>query len=275
MSKRNIGRKIALRGPVVRQMDQGLVLAQQKYFEAVEAAAKGQVPQHGPWIVAENVTAALFEAWSGKQESRWKLAYQDRGGRVLLYGDPSKVHDNAAGHFSQMIVTELTVLAGRLGSKSIVESASPIQQLVNSRKEPDFSLTPRDCLQFTPTIVGEVAFRNETLSELKNELSRWTARDDLAQMCIGIHVNTARTARFGPYLTIWWKTFNSQHRFLHFGRNTRCTASGISTYMFKIPFDLLFARSDLADMYGDTSHVSVDLFDLRKLIQDTLVAYYS
>lgn len=256
----------------MKQMDKGLALAQQRYFRSVEAAAQNKGTQHGPWLVAEDIPAALFEAWSSRQESRWKLAYEDHRGRVLLYGDPSPVHENTAGFFSQLIVIALTKLGDDAGGESVTSAASPLRQLVNSRKEPDFSLTPSDCLEFTPTIVGEVAFKNETLPRLKRELSRWTAREDLAQMCIGILVKTPRNARQDPYLTIWWKKFGTEHQFLHFGKGTQCSQSNLPRYMFDIPFDLLFARSSLTSVLVGSEKVSIDLYKLRRKIKQTLVA---
>lgn len=254
-------------------MDAGLVLAQQNYHRSVEAAAKEKAVEHGPWLVADNIDPCLFEALSLKQESRWKLAYEDFGGRVLLYGDPSPVHENTAGIFSQLIVLALDRLKpDNNGGETVTSAASPLRQLVDSRKEPDFSLTPSDCLTCTPTIVGEVAFRNESLPQLQQELTQWTARRDLAQMCIGIFIKTPRHVRQDPFLTIWWKTQQGRHQFLHFGRNTRCTKLGLLRYMFDTPLHLIFANSSLGSIFEGLDKVSVDLFKLRRKIKQTMIA---
>lgn len=56
---------------------QGLRKAKDSYFMAVKLAAQGLESEYGPWVVAKGVAPGLFEMWSAKQESRWKLAYEE------------------------------------------------------------------------------------------------------------------------------------------------------------------------------------------------------
>ena len=253
-------------------MDKGLQKAKDSYFKSVKLAAQGLESEYGPWVVAKGVTPGLFEVWSAKQESRWKLAYEDEGGIILLYGDPSPVHQGTSGLIGQLILLELARAGGLdAGGRSMRKSPSPICQLVNSRKEPDFSFKPKDCKQYNPTLVCEIAYKNESMEELRGELSRWTAREDLAQMCFGVFVNTEpRGAALDPYLTMVWKTYGNRHQQLCFGKGTACTAPNMPQFQFKFPFDKLFARSGLVNVFGHSNHISIDLFEVREEIQDIL-----
>lgn len=270
-----------LTGVVVKQMDEGLEKAKDSYFKSVKRAAQGLSSEYGPWVVAKDIPPGLFEVWSGKQESRWKLAYEDKGGYILLYGDPSPVHEGTSGLISQLIILELAGAgleasgsAGfKAGGKAVKQSPSPLCQLVDSRKEPDFALKPSDCKQYNPTLVCEVAYKNESTVELRRELTRWTAREDLAQMCIGICVQTdSRVAALDPYLTIVWKCHGSRHQQLPFGKGSACTAADLPQFQFRIPFNKLFARSNLAQQFGQRDHIAFDLFEVRQEIKDILVA---
>ena len=272
---RKIEAKTKLTGVVVKQMDWGLQKAQDAYFESVRLAAQGLESEYGPWVVAEGIKPGLFETWIAKQESRWKLAYEDDGGVILLYGDPSPVHEGTSGFISKSIIGKLTQAGGEAGTDSVDFSPSPLCQLVNSRKEPDFAFQPSDCPQCKPTLVCEVAYENESMTELRRELSRWTEREDLAKMCIGVHINTDRVdAALDPYLTLFWKYPGSRHHRLTFGRGTACTALDLDEYQFRIPFDSLFAHSNLnlVQLFGQRDHVTVDLFKVRQVVIKKLVA---
>ena len=260
-------------------MDKGLSVAKESYLVAVKQASQGLKAEKGPRVVARNIPPALFEIWSIKHESRWKLAYEDDGGVVLLYGDPSRVHENTAGLFTKLILYAVADAAEEAGGiaarnaarKSLAPAASPLCNLVSRRKEPDFSQTPDDCLQHNPTLVGEVAYRNETLPELKTELSRWTERQDLAQICIGINVDDVPAgAADDPYLTIVCKYHRQPHEQLAFGKDTACTSAGLPQYQFRIPLDLIYARSNFRDLFGQQNHISIDLLEVRTLIQKIL-----
>ena len=203
-------------GVTVKQMDKGLQKGKDSYFASVKLAAQGLESQRGPWVVAEGVAPGLFEMWSAKQESRWKLAYKDEGGIILLYEDPSPVHEGTSGVIAQLILLEL-MRAGGLdaGGKAMRLLRTPICQLVNSRKQPDFK--PKDCKQYSPTLVCELAYQNESMEELRRELSRWTAREDLAQMCFGVFINT-KTG--GAALDQWYG------RVMAVGNNSSVLAKG-------------------------------------------------
>lgn len=263
-------------GVVVEQIDLGLQKAKDSYFESVKLAAQGLDPEYGPWVVAEGITPGLFEMWIAKQESRWKLAYEDDdGGVILLYGDPSPVHEGTSGFISKSMIGKLTQAGGEAGTDSVDFCPSPLCQLVNSQKEPDFAFQPSDYVQCKPTLVCEVAYMNESMIELRRELSRWTEHEDLAKMCIGVHINTRGTsAAQDPYLTLFWKHPGSRHDQLSFGRGTACIASDLDEYRFRIPFDSLFAQStlDLVQLFGQCNHVTVDLFKVRQVIIKKLVA---
>ena len=157
--------------------------------------------------------------------------------------------------------------------RQTVDDEYPWCQLVNSKKEPDFSFKPSDCLQHNPTLVGEVAYQNESFSELKRELRIWTEREDLAKMCLGIHVNTRpRGSALDPYLTMLWKYHGSRHEQLAFGKGTACTSANLPQFMLRVPFNKLFARSQLVNLFGRRDHISIDLFKVRQQIQAVLLA---
>lgn len=270
-----------LKGVVVRQMDEGLRLAKAKYFRAVRLAARGLKSERGPWLIARGIAPALFESWADEQESRWKIAYEDERGSVLLYGDPSRVHETAAGYFNDLIQTQLIKAALSVGGvasmeaagDALVSAASPLFRLVNSNKEPDFSRTPRDRMDAAPTLVGEIAYHNESYAELKRELTRWTARPDLAQMCVGLNINDeAQGASVDPYLTLVCKRYQQPHVTVTFGKGSQCSSAGLQQYQFAIPMDVLFAGSNLRTLFGQQAVLHIDLFKLRTLIKDLLVA---
>lgn len=109
------------------------------------------------------------------------------------------------------------------------------------------------------------------MEELRREVSRWTAREDLAQMCFGIFVNTKPGgAALNPYLTMVWKSHGSRQQQLCFDKGTTCRAPNMPQFHFKLPFDKLFARSGLVNVFGHSTHISMDLFEVREEIQDIL-----
>lgn len=262
-------------------MDLGMQKAQERYFLAASRAARGFKADDGPWLVARHISPALFELWSGAQESRWKLSYENRGGRVLLYGDPLPVHEDTAACLNDAIKSAVEDAGADVGGASgrraarraLVSSSSPLCQLVNSRKEPDFTLRPRDRMQQIPTLVGEIAYRNESMVRLRREVVQWTARHDLAQMCIGIKVNDiAAAARQDPHLTIMWKLQQQPIQQMAFGRGTACSSAGLPQYQFEVPLSALFAGSNLVHLFGQRQSVTVDLYDVRCLIRDSLLS---
>lgn len=275
MARKIEAKAAKLTGVAVKHMDTGLQKAKDSYFKAVWLAAQGLESEYGPWVVAEGIAPGLFEMWTAQQESRWKLAYENDGGIILLYGDPSPVHESTSGYISKSIIGKLTQAGGEAGTDSIDYSPSPLCQLVNSQKEPDFAFQPSDCAENKPTLVCEVAYENESMTELRRELSRWTEREDLAKMCIGVHVNTHRAgAEQDPYLTLFWKYSGSRHHCSTFGRGTACVALDLADYQFPIPFNALFAQShlDLVQLFGHRDHVTVDLFKVRQIIIKKLIA---
>lgn len=95
------------------------------------------------------------------------------------------------------------IAARNTAREALMPAASPLIQLVSSWKQPDFSLTPHNCMQHAPTLVGEVAYHNEIFSELQNKLAKWTATQDLAQISIGINIDDeSEGASHDPYLTV-------------------------------------------------------------------------
>ena len=268
-----------LSGAVIKQMDLGLRKAQERYFVAAARAARGIKADNGPWLIAQQMSPALFETWTGAQESRWKLSYEERGGRVLLYGDPLPVHEDTGAFIRDAIKSAVEDAGEEIGGavgrraarRALVSSASPLCQLVDSKKEPDFTLRPHDQMQRVPTIVGEIAYQNESLTRLKREVIQWTTRHDLAQMCIGVKINNIPAgAAHDPFLTIVWKHQQQQIHQMAFGKGTACTSARLPQYQFEVPLGALFARSSLLSIFGQRSHVTIDLFEVRCLVHDSL-----
>lgn len=81
--------------------------------------------------MAKAISPDSFEKWNAEHESHWKLAYENEGGIVLLYGDPSLVHENQqklswGADNGQEAGMDLTRFA-----------FSPLCQLGSSKKRPD------------------------------------------------------------------------------------------------------------------------------------------
>jgi hypothetical protein len=83
------------------------------YRIELDKANRGEEFELGPWIVAIDVPRIIFDAWVLSVSGVWKLAHTNEKGRVLLYGDPSPPHAQAAGWLLTEFSSEIMEHFGR------------------------------------------------------------------------------------------------------------------------------------------------------------------
>ena len=255
--------------------------ARQLYEVACQAAAQGKHYPPGPWIVAKNVSPELFDTWFEHQEQRWHLALDIPPGRVkgtvLLYGDPSPVHEFTAGALRDMIFDEITgaLPQGVKASRFIKSASSPRYTLLNGgRKEPDMAIKPKGTpAQTVAALVGEVAYRNEDLLRLRAELRDWTAGQTMARLCIGVLIydRTRSYSTLNPRLLFLWKRRGQNTQLIDFGKDAHppCVQPNMPQYRFTIPLVDIFGAHIPAPL-NNVPSISLDLYDLKTSILEEL-----
>lgn len=138
----------------------------------------------GPWLVSKGVSPAAYDT------------------SILLYGDPSEIHECASGYIYASLVRQL----GDAG-KTLDIMNSPAYPLRTRIKEADVTVTP-EALNF-PTLVCEVAYSNENLGELYRELAEWV-EPGKARVALGIKIQDAR-GRIRRAPTLYFILHQNEH----------------------------------------------------------------
>lgn len=159
-------------------MDQGLVRAIARYRQASDDA---RVAEDGPFLVATGITRFAFERWCTTRNNKWQLHWSRPAQKVWLYGDCSPLHTMASSYFPMM--TGHGLPAGALDRVTI--QGSPTISIPDGLKEPDFTIRPREAR--LPTVVGEVAYLNESFPRLIEEKEMW-CKTNFVQFFVGLTI---------------------------------------------------------------------------------------
>ncbi|EGZ14282.1 hypothetical protein PHYSODRAFT_335928 [Phytophthora sojae] len=157
-----------------------------------------------PVVVFESITRAEFREWLDKHEGelrRWQYEpLTADSGRVVIYSYPTKVHNVAAGR----IIHEILVHVGGTPDKQKASLAalnilmSPMCDVGDRDQEPDGGLKPRGAQRWrgghptSPTLIVEVAYKNESWGGLVLKLRRWMSCSTAVQVAIGVKVYRTR-----------------------------------------------------------------------------------
>lgn len=252
-------------------MDIELQRVLREYEDARVRADKGLPHRSGPWLVRDGVSRVLFEAWSDRVEAHWKLEYRDADASVWFYGDPTKMHEAVAGWFRAMLQEALRAIVADV-VEHIVFSGSPRYQISTGLKEPDFALYHEDNTRSaSASLVGEVAYENESLTKLVREVSAWVTGPNAARMCIGVKIVKPRGAQRQATLTLVTQMRGQPAPVtLAFGRGSRCTRAGLPAYQLAVPVDAIYDGAPRPAGTQPGAAVSLDLWSLRRRVQREL-----
>jgi hypothetical protein len=124
------------------RMDQGLKRAKHEWQAYVTALAEGKLlAEQGPWLLAEDIPCKVYDQWSRQQESCWRLSWQpypppdDNLGRVVFYGDPSKVHDAVAQWLGRQVDRQLVRIAGEDEADALLATGTATCTLINGQRK--------------------------------------------------------------------------------------------------------------------------------------------
>lgn len=247
---------------LTRRMDRGLVKAIARYKQATKLASdNSRLAEDGPFLVATGITRSAYERWSFTQDQKWQLLWNCSTQEVWLYGDPSPLHELAGSYFPMMTGHRLPEDA----LNRITTQGSPTTSIPDGLKEPDFTIRPREAK--LPTVVGEVAYHNESFPTLVEEKEMW-CRSDFVQFFVGLKItDRSWTQRHDPKLTlITWRRDTNKSETVEFGQNSTCVAK--NQMYLQIPFSCIFHQSSIPPSVSHQSSLDFDLFDLRERLKD-------
>lgn len=246
-------------------MDQGLIKAIARYRQAAKLASDGvKKADEGAFFVANGITRFAYEKWSITQEKKWQLFWNCNTQEVWLYGDPSALHEMASSYFPMMTGHRLPGDA----LDRVTTQGSPTITIPDGLKQPDFVIRPREAKM--PTIVGEVAYHNESFQRLVEEKEMW-CRSDFVQFFVGLKItDRTRSQREDPKLTlISWRRDTNKSETVEFGQNSACVAK--NQMYLKIPFSCLFHHSSIPPSVSSQHSLDFDLFDIQQRVKDEMV----
>ncbi len=239
-------------------MDDGLKKAIKKYRKSATLAAESVGHnEEGPFLVAKGVSKYAFEQWSAVQEKKWQLFWNRLTGDVWLYGDPSRLHETAASYFTAKLGN---LLDSEDAFPRVSFESSPSLNIPDGIKEPDFAFGPLN--HDDPTIVGEVAYHNESFKRLVEEEQMW-CNADYVQFFIGLKItDRTRAQRVDPKMTcITWRRDTDESKQFEFGCKSENNQQG--QMFLEVPVKCLFHQEQIPNSLANQQFIKFDLYDLR------------
>ena len=226
-------------------------------------AAKLTSDDGGPFLVATGITRFAFERWSTTREKKWQLHWSRPAQEVWLYGDPSPLHEMASSYFPMMTGHRLPADA----LDRVTTQGSPTISIPDGLKEPDFTIRPREAR--LPTVVGEIAYLNESFPRLVEEKEMW-CKTNFVQFFVGLKIaERSQTQNHAPELTlITWRRDTDKSETIEFGCNSACVA--MNQMYLQIPFSCIFHHSSIPPSVSHQHSLNFDLFDIRQRVKDEL-----
>lgn len=258
-------RRLSTRKATARhRMDSGLRRAITKYRKAAKQAVDSIGPaEEGPFLVAKGISAFAFEQWSSNQDNKWQLFWNRTTQEVWLYGDPSRLHETAASYFTAKLGNLLQLDA----FQRVSVEGSPSLNIPAGIKQPDFAFGPlsRD----DPSLIGEVAYHNESFPRLVEEEQMW-CNADYVQFFVGLKItDRTRAQKTDPKLTlITWRRDTNESKEVEFGCRSRCDSA--NKVFLEIPVSCLFHQAQIPASLSHQTSISFDLFDLKERCKQKL-----
>lgn len=181
---------------------------------------------------------------------------------------PSKIHECVASYFTVQIPILLLEKSDKNCCNAIRAEGSTIVDLIATRKEPDFSFTAKNAIN-GPTVVGEIAYHNENLEQLKKEANMWITGEH-TQFFIGIKMSdNTRNLKKDPDLTcITWNKNDNKYTSIKFGNRSDC--NGPNKINIILPIKCLFHSTNIPHPLNNNDILSIDLMNLREEIKQIL-----
>lgn len=100
----------------------------------------------GPWVVADDIPVAVYDAWATSKDCNWKLAFLptsslDSKGTVVIYGDATEVHEAVALFVGREIHKQLEKLGGADADDHLVPLGSSSFVLANGERKVRWHIT--------------------------------------------------------------------------------------------------------------------------------------
>lgn len=185
-----------------------------------------------------------------------------------MYGDSSEPHEVSIDWFIEEVKIELYKQGGDAARRAIRGTGSTTRDLPEAKKEPDFSFKPKNS-QDNPTIIGEIAYENESFVELIRESELWRTSIE-TQFFIGVKINNrTRGSKRNPNLKaiIWQKTPYKYYE-INFGKGSSNKKN--NRLYIEIPLDCLFHGTQKPSSLQGKNHIKLDLYELWQDIISTL-----
>lgn len=185
-----------------------------------------------------------------------------------MYGDPSEPHEVSIDWFIEEVKIELYKQGRDAARRAISGTGSTTRDLPEAKKEPDFSFKPKNSPD-NPTIIGEIAYENESFVELIRESELWRTSIE-TQFFIGVKINNrTRGSKRNPNLKaiIWQKTPYKYYE-INFGKGSSNEKN--KRLYIEIPLDCLFHGAQKPSSLQGINHIKLDLYELWQDITSTL-----
>jgi hypothetical protein len=179
-----------------------------------------QGAREGPYQLPGEYTRAAFERFRDISEDAYRFAYIEEDKTVLVYGDISLPHEACSRRLPFQILRQLEErlqqapptgdeILDILSDPQFRDSGAVLQKLTEDPahpfprrshhshgrrhngvilKEPDFNISMRSGAYVVPLVLGEVAWNNESFSELVSEV--WLERT-AAPVVIGLKADVS------------------------------------------------------------------------------------
>ena len=199
-------------------------------------------------------------------------------GDLIAMAMPSPVHEEVGGDIHHQVIF---ALLEDYGLKDLKSTGSLLCRIGRICKEPDISFAPRGlkvggpikCMgtgsKPFPNLVLEVAYRNESLSQLKMELMTWISRQTSVMVAIGIKIFTTRVDRSRRMLILVYtrNTGRNPQQAVEFGSNIG-NAAGLSIFL---RLGDLYHGVPLSNDVNPDSTITIDLQLLQESISSALM----
>lgn len=231
-------------------------------------------------MLCDRITWKDFDQWLDVCEGdvrRWifePVPDDDECGRVIIYSIPADPHEATAGEILAMILEEVQTAGNSIPLiRTMKIKASPTCRLGTRRgKEPDMSISPAGLavggnildngkgFPF-PNVIIEVAYKNESLNLLREELENWMLPETSVQVAIGIKlfVRTRRQRRYRAILRVR----NSPSQEVEFGMDV-----GEGPISLAFPLELIYEGVPMPPALAGLNNpeITIDLIALRDFL---------
>ena len=248
-----------------------------KYRKALRLADKGSDYNPGPLLVARDIPRIVYDAWIDSVPAVWKVAYEERDGAVLLYGDPLSPHARSAAWLGKEIHKQILLILGEAFEETLDYSTDENYTISGyGVKVPDYSIIPQDRRGSPlPCVVVEFGYHNEqNFGVVRDEVQLWA--DYGSPVVIGMKItdNASPATVTNPRIEVLVRVKGRADQTFHLGQGSPSPCIGSGTHKLQIPSGLLLPGSRRTSAAVSSMPVlQIDLFPLQERIKVWVVSH--